>query len=439
MIQADHLGYLAPGGATLLRGITLAVAPGERLGIVGPSGAGKTTLGYHLCGLHALALTGRSTGGLRIDGRDAILGGLRGFAGMVLQNPETQIFCTKVEDEVALGLPPGSGEPELAALLARTGLLGCRRSDPATLSLGWKQRLSIAGMLAMAPKALLLDEPTNFLDPAAADTLFDLLGTLRDTAVMVVDHDEHRLRGWADRIIRVEAGQVAADVPAAAYPEAAPMLPRQPEVEPGEPLLLLEEVHHAYRKNQPVLTGLSLEARAGELIALLGANGSGKTTLLRLAKGLLQPTAGRVRTASGRPLMKEVGLVFQNPDDGLFAATVEAECAFLPANLRLDQPRARARAVLERLGLAGMAARAPFTLSYGEKRRVNLAAVLSGGARILCLDEPTVGLDRPNLERLADLLRAHAEAGGCALFATHDAGFAAAVATRTVRLDPDRP
>jgi energy-coupling factor transport system ATP-binding protein len=197
----------------------------------------------------------------------------------------------------------------------------------------------------------------------------------------------------------------------------------------------VEHLHFAYEKARPVFQDFSLDLREGEAIALLGDNGAGKTTLLRLAKGLLKPGAGRVRAASGRPLMKEVGLVFQNPDDGLFAASVEDECAFLPRNLGLARPRDRARAVLDRLGMAGMAGRVPFTLSYGEKRRVSLAAVLAGGARILCLDEPTAGLDRANLAILAELLREHARAGGGVLFATHDPAFAAAVATRTVRLD----
>jgi energy-coupling factor transport system ATP-binding protein len=136
--------------------------------------------------------------------------------------------------------------------------------------------------------------------------------------------------------------------------------------------------------------------------------------------------------------MREVGLVFQNPDESLFAPTVAEECAFLPANLGLADPSARARAALAQVGLGDLAGRAPFSLSCGEKRRVTLAAVLAGGVRVLCLDEPTAGLDRPNLERLAGLLRDHARRGGAVLFSTHDHRFAEAVATRTVRLEGGR-
>lgn len=436
MIAARALRYEAPGdGEQILRGIDLSLARGEKVGLLGPSGSGKTTLGYHLCGVHTLALGGRSTGSLCLEGREAIHGGRQGFGGMVLQNPETQIFCGRVAEEVALGLPADGSRDALESLLARTGLQAHRRREVATLSLGWKQRLSIAGMLAMHPRTLLLDEPTNFLDGAAADHLFGLLDDLGDTTVIVADHDEARLKAWADRLIRLEGGRLVQDVPVEDFCPSAPLVPRDPAATPGAALLWMEAVHFAHRRAHPLLQGLDLELREGEAVALLGPNGSGKTTLLRLAKGLLKPQAGRIRAASGRPLMEAVGLVFQNPDDGLFALTVEEECAFLPANLRLDRPRERAREVLERFGLGALGERAPFTLSYGEKRRVGLASVLAGGARILCLDEPTVGLDRANLEILAELLRAHACAGGAVLFATHDPAFAAAVATRTIRLE----
>jgi len=439
MIRTVGLIYEANGhGPRILNGIGLTVARGERVGLVGPSGAGKSTLGYHLCGVHTLALNGHSRGTLHLEGQDAIHGGPRGFGGMVLQNPETQLFCRTVGEEVALGLPVGSGEPGLGAILDRTGLQAIREQEIATLSLGWKQRVSISGMLAMAPKALLLDEPTNYLDGRAADALFDLLDDLGDTTVIVADHDERRLRNWADRIIRLEDGTVVLDVPAAGYLPSPPLERRTDPGSVGGILLAMEDLHFAYEKARPIFQGFSLDLREGEAVALLGSNGAGKTTLLRLAKGLLKPGSGRIRAASGRPLMREVGLVFQNPDDGLFAASVEDECAFLPRNLGLERPRDRARAVLARLGLAGMADQVPFTLSYGEKRRVSLASVLAGGARILCLDEPTAGLDRGNLEILAELLKEYAREGGGVLFATHDPAFAAAVATRTIRLDGGR-
>ena len=440
MIEAQGLSHTTlDSQVPLLRGIDLKVARGERIGITGPSGSGKTTLGFHLGGLHTLALEGCSSGSLRLGGRECIREGRKGFAGFVLQNPENQIFCDRVEDEVGFGLEPGRKGTVLPGLLERTGLAAFRDRDPATLSLGWKQRLSIAGMLAFAPEVLLLDEPTNYLDAGGADELFRFLGDAgeRDgVTTVVIDHDEARLRAWATRLVRLEQGALVADGAPSAVPCRKPLPDLPPLAPPGEVLLDADGLAFAYAGGPPLFQALGLELRRGEIIALLGPNGAGKSTLLRLVKGLLSPDRGRLRTASGRPLMEEVGLVFQNPDEQIFALTAEDECAFLPRNQGLSRTTAqeRARATLERLGMGHLRERLPFTLSYGEKRRLTLASVLVGNPGILCLDEPTAALDHENLGRLARVLRDYADGGGAVLFATHDLTFARALATRTLTL-----
>lgn len=444
MIEARALSHAAlDTQARLLREIGLKVERGERVGITGPSGSGKTTLGYHLGGIHALALEGRSTGSLVLGGRECIQDGRKGFAGFVLQNPENQIFCDRVEDEVAFGLEPGRKAAVLPGLLERTGLAAFRDRDPATLSLGWKQRLSIAGMLAFAPEVLLLDEPTNYLDAAGADELFRFLGETSErdgVTTLVIDHDEARLRSWATRLVRIEQGAVAADGPPGSVPCREPLPAMHPDIAPGDIVLEAEDLAFAYKGAGPVFRGLGLELRQGEIVALLGPNGAGKSTLLRLVKGLLKPSAGRIRTRVGRSLMEDVGLVFQNPDEQIFALTAEDECAFLPRNQGVPRAAAGelARATLEKLGMGHLRERLPFTLSYGEKRRLTVASVLVGHPRVLCLDEPTAALDPGNLGLLAGLLRDYARAGGSVLFATHDLAFARSLATRTLVLG-ERP
>ncbi|HWQ08676.1 MAG TPA: ATP-binding cassette domain-containing protein, partial [Holophaga sp.] len=120
----------------------------------------------------------------------------------------------------------------------------------------------------------------------------------------------------------------------------------------------------------------------------------------------------------------------------IFALTAEEECAFLPRNQGVPRAAAGelARATLEKLGMGHLKERLPFTLSYGEKRRLTVASVLVGQPRVLCLDEPTAALDHGNLVLLAGLLRNYACAGGAVLFATHDLAFARGLATRTVAL-----
>jgi energy-coupling factor transport system ATP-binding protein len=436
MIEARTLNHVAADSRTrLLKDVDLTVRPGERIGIIGPSGSGKSTLGYHLGGLHTLALEGHSSGSLKLGGRECIQMGRKGFAGFVLQNPENQIFCDRVEDEVTFGMP-SSGKVE--DLLEWTGLAAYRDRAPSSLSLGWKQRLSIASMLAIAPSVLVLDEPTNYLDALGADTLFEFLGKIDAITTLIIDHDETRLRAWATRLIRIEKGLITEDGPPLEIPERAFLPALEPLPAPGEPLLAIRALDFAYTSDRPLFRGLELELKEGEIVALLGPNGSGKSTLLRLVKGLLHPTRGNITAASGCPLMEEVGLVFQNPDEQLFAITAEEECAFLPRNQGASHSAALAlaRASLDQMKLEHLRERLPFSLSYGEKRRLTLASVLVGHPRVLCLDEPTAALDQENLAILAGLMRAYAVSGGTILFATHDAAFAKTVASRSVRL-PD--
>jgi energy-coupling factor transport system ATP-binding protein len=205
------------------------------------------------------------------------------------------------------------------------------------------------------------------------------------------------------------------------------------------------------------LFNLSLELRAGELLALMGRNGSGKSTLLRLLIGLLRPSAGRVevlgRDIAGvavEELAGRVGYVPQDPRSLLFHDTVREELLFtLRAQQTADgstkssgaRPRSAVGAeqsaideTLARLGLARLAETYPRALSGGEAQRAALAAVLVANPPLLLLDEPTRGLDYAAKARLAELLRAQCAAGRSVLMATHDVELVAACADRVALL-----
>jgi energy-coupling factor transport system ATP-binding protein len=196
-------------------------------------------------------------------------------------------------------------------------------------------------------------------------------------------------------------------------------------------------------ENAPALRGLDLVIPRGQFAALVGANGSGKTTLVKQFNGLLRPRRGRVRLASedttGRTvgeLARQVGYLFQHPEQQIFGSTVRQELAFGPRNLGLARAEVEARveAALARFGLAAVADRPPAILSYGLRRRVTLASLAAMDPPLLVLDEPTVGLDAPGLRETFNWLVELQAQGRTILLVTHDMALTAEYADRLIVL-----
>lgn len=177
-------------------------------------------------------------------------------------------------------------------------------------------------------------------------------------------------------------------------------------------MLRFEGVWHELPDGPAILRGVDLELRPGELVALMGRNGAGKSTLLRHAKGLVEPTRGSIRRGG------QVALLLQNPGDFLIHERVGDETS---------------AAALRRAGLEGREDENPRDLSGGERQRLALELVLDGvDAGVVCLDEPTRGMDRAWKETLAARLRELAAGGAAVVVATHDTEFAATWAERIV-------
>jgi energy-coupling factor transport system ATP-binding protein len=425
---------------------------------------------------HGGEATGSLTvGGL--DVRDHGPGDLAAVCGTVFQEPETQVVMGGVRAELELPLEH-RGEPggAVARAVEETALgLGVahlldRRTD--TLSGGELQRVAIAAAMVHDPPLLVLDEPTSQLDPVAGDELVWQLRRLNEdwgTAVVVAEHRLERCLPAADRVIAMVDGAVACDAPpgeflewaaaqsppALATPAArlfslAGLRPLPASVKDAHarlraarsaptrhspddevrrsrwrgflhrnggaaPALALKDVWQEIEDGPVILRGVSLELRPGERVALMGRNGAGKSTLLRLAKGLEEPTRGRVERAG------DVALLLQNPGDYLVHghAVEDAGVAGVAA-----------------AGLAGREEANPRDLSGGERQRLALEVVLATdtvNAAVL-LDEPTRGMDRIHKDALAGRIRDLAEAGSAVMVATHDTEFAAALADRIVLL-----
>ena len=207
------------------------------------------------------------------------------------------------------------------------------------------------------------------------------------------------------------------------------------------PSLLVEDVAYAYPDGHQALYGVDLRIDPGERVALLGPNGAGKTTLVLHLNGILRGGRGRV-TVAGLPVEKRtlqevrrrVGVVFQDPDDQLFMPTVGEDVAFGPRNLGLPEAEVAARvaAALDQVGMAGVADRPPHHLSFGQRRRVAVATVLSMHPEVLVLDEPSSNLDQAGRRELAEVLTG---LPGSMLMVTHDLPYALQLCPRSVVLD----
>ncbi len=202
----------------------------------------------------------------------------------------------------------------------------------------------------------------------------------------------------------------------------------------GAVIVEISALSYSYPDGTKALKNIQLKIEEQENVALVGANGSGKTTLLLTMMGALKGT-GFIRILGESDLRKirgRVGLVFQNPDDQLFMPTVFDDVAFGPLNLGLDDVSGRVHDTLELVGLSGYEKRSSHHLSFGEKKRVAIATILSMEPELLLMDEPTENLDPRGKRQLLQLLK---ELSQPKIVATHDLGVASATCERTVMLN----
>lgn len=213
-----------------------------------------------------------------------------------------------------------------------------------------------------------------------------------------------------------------------------------------EPLLELRNLRYSYDGKVPTLDIAHFLLRPGEKVAVLGANGAGKSTFFLCLNGVL-PAQGEILyrgtaiTKKNRnALRKNVGIVFQDPDQQIIASTVAGEVSFGPMNLRLPlaEVRRRVEASLAYMNIQALRDRPPHDLSGGEKKRVSIADIIAMEPEVIVFDEPTVSLDPENLSRFEDLLAQLKEEGRTVLISTHDVDFAYRWADRVVLLQKGR-
>ncbi len=217
-IEVRDLSFHYADGTAALRGVSFAVAPGECVGLIGPNGAGKSTLLLHLNGLLPEHLD--ASGTVRVNGQPLAsdnLHDVRRQVGLLFQDPNDQLFCPTVFEDVAFGpqqfgLPDGEVRGRVTDSLARVGLQGFEKRAPHHLSGGEKRRVCLAGVLACEPTILVLDEPTSELDPHTRRELKTLLSGIPITK-LIATHDLEMVVELCSRVLVLDAGTVVAQGP----------------------------------------------------------------------------------------------------------------------------------------------------------------------------------------------------------------------------------
>ena len=465
-----------------IHNISFEAKPGEVLLIAGASGCGKTTLIRSINGLIPRSYKGEMSGRVLVFGEETATWKLSQISqkiGTVLQDPERQILGTKVLNEVAFGLenltvPREEILQRVDESLEYLKILHLRERETFTLSGGEKQKVALAGVLAMRPSILLLDEPLASLDPASAQDTLDTVRFLADrgmTVLMVEHRVEDVLRIKPDRVMFMSEGEVrylgnlpglskvvnyrevklpAEDIVERAKQDPAPVeikiLPGTTGKGAGEALVKFENVAFGYDSDVEVLHGLNLEIKRGDVIAVLGPNGAGKTTFVKHAIGLLKPKAGRVlvnghdtKETSVAQIASMLGYVFQSPSHMLFAPTVSEELAFGPKNLKhsKEQIESEVKEALRVVNLSDKEQDPPLALSFGQQKRVSIAAILAMQSRILVMDEPTAGQDYQNYMNFMNSIL-QLPSFEAILFITHDVDLAVIYANRVLMVNDGR-
>ncbi len=351
----EKVSYCYPNSTDFaLKDIDLTIYKGEFLGIIGPTGAGKTTLSLIFNGIIPQFYGGRFFGVATVAGMDTLetpVNQLSRRVAMVFEDPEIQLTATSVENEIAfalenLCLPRQEIIARIPSVLEAVRLKGYEKKSPSELSGGQKQRLSIAAALALQPDLLILDEPTSQLDPVGTQEVFNTVRKLNQelgVTVIVISHAAEEMATYAHRIAVLSRGElIRVGTPEEVYGDLKNLSQhclRSPQIadafgqltqfqysipvtlEQGKasllqlletktatdwqikpnnpsnnspPLLNVQNLSHTYPDGTKALNNISLDIHAGEYVLLIGQNGAGKSTLVKHFLNLLQPTGGEV-------------------------------------------------------------------------------------------------------------------------------------------------
>ncbi len=481
LLEVRELGVRVRVRATeriLIDGITFAVARGECVGIVGASGAGKSTVASALIRLLPSAATFTPGSGVRLGGEELLaldereMRSRRGRRlAMIFQEPLLALDpAMPVGEQLAETLlvhglaTAGEARERAIEMIERVGIGGARRAAeryPHEFSGGMRQRLVIAAALLPGPELVIADEPTTALDPTIQAQVLDLLDDLRaasGTSLILISHDLDVVAERCDRVLVMDDGRIVESGPAATIADAPTSeagarlamarrrltaIPREGPNGPPDSLLRVENLSVQYRDRRrrsrgtdvTAVDSVSFSIAPGESVGLVGESGCGKTSIA-LAILQLVPAGGAVlfggedlHLLEGEVLRRQRRRLQMVPQDAgasltphLTAGELVTEGFEVHGIASGAEATRRARALFDEMGLPDHAFDAlPPALSAGERQRVAIARALSTSPDLLVCDEPVASLDAPTRERLLALLdQLRRDRGLALLFISHD-------------------
>jgi energy-coupling factor transport system ATP-binding protein len=421
----------------ILKDISLTLEKGETLLITGKSGSGKSTLALAIAGF----LRGKSQkrGKILFKGKnvdDYELFDLAQMIGVVQQDPENQICTLTVLDELGFALenmclPREEIERRIRWALSIVGAEYLKDRDTFSLSGGEKQKIAIASILAMKPEVIIFDEPTSNLDPTVTKEIFTVIERIQKKTGITVIVIEHK---WEYLLSRATKRGVMDEGRLRFVNELQPPQYEKIRRKRGKKILEVTDLRFSYN-GKKIFDGVSFAGYENEVIGIMGKNGSGKTTLLMCLMNFL-PYIGEItlygESTEGKKtaeIAQTVGMIFQNPTHQLFESTVLHEAEFALKNFKKE---GNVDNLLSKAQLEKYAAVSPFRLSYGEKRRLNIVSVLAYDPAVILLDEPFIGQDYQNVQRIMGMLL---ERKNLIIMILHNAAIAENYCTRILRLN----
>lgn len=473
-----------------LRDICLRIYPGEKVLIVGPSGSGKSTLAHCINGLVPFSFPGEVTGELAIAGekpKELGIFGMSKHVGTVLQDTDGQFVGLTVAEDIAFALENDRVSTEemhrrvfeAAASVEVEALLD---HAPGELSGGQKQRVSMAGVMVDDVEVLLFDEPLANLDPLTGKRTMEQIDRIhreKNKTILIIEHRiEDALCIDVDRVILINDGRILADttpkellagnllvengireplyitalkhagckITKEQNPQHMETIElgemktnvqewfektKQPELSHGtDSILRVENLSFSYEKGKNVLSDISFDIKAGEMISIVGKNGAGKSTLSGLICGFYTPDQGSIywKNQDISPLSikergEKIGFVLQSPNQMISKPMIYDEVALglTVRGVPEAETKERVDAILRICGLYPYRNWPVSALSFGQKKRVSIASILVLNPEVIILDEPTAGQDYRNYTEIMEFLRdMNQRLGVTIIMITHD-------------------